>query len=301
MSKLKAKDPAMVEPGKTKGLIFGKSGAGKTWFALSFPAPYYIDTESGASLRHYQERLKLAGGAYLGVEDGSLDFNVIIDQMTALSTEKHPYKTLIIDSITKVYQSSIASEYDRLYEKSKNTSMFGAEKKPAISQMRRIINKAMRLDMNVWFVAHEVTEWGKADGGTREEIGKIPDVWEKLVYELDLGIQVIRRGNSYPAFGIVKKSRLLGFPENESFELTYDEFAKRYGKDFIEKSVKQEVLATEEQVKELIRITDLLKIDEETIEKIFTKAKADKWEDLTLEHAEKTIEFYTAKLSKGAK
>ncbi len=64
-SRLKAHDPATVPPGKTKALIFGKSGVGKTWFATAFPVPYLIDTEHGAALAHYKERLKAAGGAYM--------------------------------------------------------------------------------------------------------------------------------------------------------------------------------------------------------------------------------------------
>lgn len=53
MSKLKGRDPELVEPGKTKALIFGASGVGKTWFSLDFPAPYYMDTEGGADLKRY--------------------------------------------------------------------------------------------------------------------------------------------------------------------------------------------------------------------------------------------------------
>jgi hypothetical protein len=56
-SKLKAKAPEIVVPGKTKILVFGASGVGKTWFSLGFPNPFFIDTEGGADLKHYQERL----------------------------------------------------------------------------------------------------------------------------------------------------------------------------------------------------------------------------------------------------
>ena len=59
MSKLKAKKPEEVKQGKAKGLIFGASGVGKTWFALSFPTPYYIDTEGGADGIEYQKRLTI--------------------------------------------------------------------------------------------------------------------------------------------------------------------------------------------------------------------------------------------------
>ena len=79
-TKLKARPPEEVKPGHIKGVIFGKYGSGKTFLALSFPSIYFIDSESGATRAHYAERLKASNGVYLGVEDGSQDFDVIIDQ-----------------------------------------------------------------------------------------------------------------------------------------------------------------------------------------------------------------------------
>ena len=38
MSKLKAKAPELTNPGHIKAVLFGKSGVGKTWLALNFPA-----------------------------------------------------------------------------------------------------------------------------------------------------------------------------------------------------------------------------------------------------------------------
>ncbi|MBE3142694.1 MAG: AAA family ATPase [Planctomycetes bacterium] len=297
MSKLKAKSPDVVEPGKTKGLIFGASGVGKTWFTLSFPAPYYMDTEGGADLRHYQERLKSAGGVYMGPEDGTLDFQTVIEQMQALATEKHQYKTLIIDSITKLYQTAIANEQERLGTK----DAFGASKKPAIAGMRRLINWAMKLDMNIWFVAHEIPEWGEnPKTGQREEIGKLPDVWDKLVYELHLAMRIIRRGKDYPATAIVHKSRLLGFPLSDSFPLEYSGFAERYGKDYIEAASKTISLASAQQVTDIKHLVDVLKVSEEEIEKLMTKAGADKWEEFSIEQAEKTLVWLNKKI-KGEK
>lgn len=295
-SKLKAKAPEEVQPGKTKGLIFGASGVGKTFFTLAFPAPYYIDTEGGADLRHYQERLKKAGGVYMGQEDGALDFAAIIEQIQALATEKHPYKTLIIDSITKVYQTAIANEAERLGDK----DAFGASKKPAIGWMRRLVNWVGKLDMNVWFVAHEIPEWGlDPKTGQRTETGKLPDVWDKLVYELDIGLRVIRRGSVYPAVAIVHKSRLLGFPQGETFPLEYDEFAKRYGKDYIEGTTTTITLASAEQVAEIVRLVDLLKVTPEDIEKVLTKSGADTWTELSVKQADEMIVRLTKKFSGG--
>ena len=290
-TKLKAKSPDEVLPGKTKGTIFGATGVGKTWFTLTFPAPYYIDTEGGADLQHYQDRLKRAGGAYLGPKDGTLDFNFVIEQMQALAAEKHPYKTLIIDSITKLYQTAIANEAERLGEK----DAFGASKKPAIAGMRRLVNWAMKLDMNIWFVAHDTAEWGlDAKSGQRTEIGRIPDVWDKLIFELHLTLQAIKRGPARIA--IVKKSRLLGFPDLEQFPLEYDEFANRYGKDYIESASKQITFATADQISEITRLLSVVRVTEDEIQKVFTKAGADSWNELSTEQATSTVAWLKKKL-----
>lgn len=292
MSKLKAKSPDDVSPGKTKGMIYGASGVGKTWFTLTFPAPYYIDTEGGADLQHYQDRLKKSGGAYLGPKDGALDFNFVIEQMQALAAEKHPYKTLIVDSITKLYQTAIANEAEKLGEK----DAFGASKKPAIAGMRRLVNWAMKLDMNIWFVAHDSAEWGvDPKTGQRTEVGRVADVWDKLQYELHLNLQVVKRGPSRIA--VVKKSRLLGFPDLEQFPLDYDEFANRYGRDYIESATKQITFATGEQVGEILRLLSVVKVSEDEVQKVWTKASVESWNELSTEQATSTINWLKKKIA----
>ena len=125
-SRLKAVDPVSAEPSKPKILIYGKPGVGKTWTSLDFPKPYYIDTESGADLAHYTKKLKAAGGAYFGVDQGILDFKEVIEQVKALATETHEYKTLVIDSVSKIFNTAIAAEAERLGA----ADQYGASKKP---------------------------------------------------------------------------------------------------------------------------------------------------------------------------
>ena len=292
MSKLKAKTPGETAPGHIKQLLFGPSGVGKTWFALSFPKPYYIDTEGGADLAHYQKRLAGAGGVYMGPNEGTLDFDTVIGQMQALATEKHDYRTLIIDSVTKLYQTCIANEAERLGDK----DAFGASKKPAVANMRRMISWAMRLDMNVLFVAHETNEWGlNPKSGQREEIGKLPDIFDKLIYELDLTLHLQKRGPQRIA--IVRKSRLMGFPEGETFPLEYTEFAARYGKDFIEAESKPIVFASAEQVAEITRLLDVVKLADGEFEKLLTKASADSIQELNEDQAAKTLAWLNKKIT----
>lgn len=289
-TKLKAKDPLTTEPTKPKLVIYGAPGAGKTWFALSFPSVYYIDTEGGASRAHYMERLSKAGGQYLGPEEGANDFETIIEQAKALASEKHKFKTLVVDSVTKPFITSIASEADRLGDR----NAFGADKKAAVGAMRRLIAAVHRLDMNVVFIAHEKTEWGVLSNGERGEIGKGPDVYDKLVYELDLCFQVVKRGPQRTAS--VKKSRLIGFPEGETFELDYKQFADRYGAEVIEKPGKVLVLATTEQVAEIRRLVDLLKVESTVTDKWLEKANAEKFEEFNTAQAAKIIESLKSKI-----
>jgi len=185
-TKLRAKPPEEVKPGKAKLCVFSLEGGGKTWFALQFPRAYVIDTEGGARLQHYMARLKASGGSYVGPDDGACDFDFIINEVKTLATEKHHYQTLVIDSITKVYQSTIAREAERLGDK----DAFGASKKPAIAKMRQLIAWVSKLDMNVVFVAHQIAVWG-GEGKDRKQVGVGPDAWEKLAaLELDLDREV---------------------------------------------------------------------------------------------------------------
>jgi len=236
--------------------------------------------------------LLVAGGAYLGPEDGTLDFSFVMEQIQALATETHNYGTIVIDSITKLYQSTIANEAERLGDK----DAFGASKKPAITHMRRLINWVQKCDMNVWFVAHDAAEWGvDPKSGQRTEIGRIPDIYDKLIFELDLTLQAVKRGPARMA--VVRKSRLLGFPDMENFPLEYAEFSKRYGRGIIESKPALLVLASAPQVAEIQRLLTVVKVTDLEIEKLFTKAGVDEWAELSATQADQTIKWLNKKIT----
>lgn len=281
-SKLKAIAPEAAKPSKPKILIYGKPGVGKTWTALDFPSVYYIDSEGGADLAHYTDKLKKAGGVYYGIEQGSLDFSNVISQIQALATEKHNYKTVVIDSITKIFNNEIAKAADALGDK----DAFGASKKPAVAMIRQLISWIQRLDMNVILISHEKAQWGIANG-QRAEVGVTFDCYEKLEYELHLALNIVKLPNKRNA--IVKKSRLMGFSDGEAFEWSYQEFAKRYGQDILETSATQLILATEEQLTELKILLELVKLPDGQIEKWFTTANAATWAEMDFDKIAKII------------
>lgn len=274
MSKLKAIAPKAAAPSRPKILVFGKAGVGKTWTSMDFPSVYYIDTEGGANREHYTDKLDKAKGVYFGPEQGSQDFDTVIGQIQALATEKHEYKTVIIDSITKLYNIEIAKEAERLGDK----DAFGASKKPAISYTRRLLNWIDKLDMNVILIAHERVLWAN-----EKQVGVTYDAWDKLEYELDLNLNIIKAGDSRKA--LIKKSRLQEFPDASSFPWSYAEFANRYGRDILEAQAKQIVLATPEQIADVKRLLNAVKLSETD--------KQDKW---IAENADKLAEVESEKV-----
>src|SRR5215471_12051881 len=294
-SKLLAISPEAIEPKKPKVLIYGVAGVGKTWQALDWPSCYYIDTEGGADLAPYRAKLLKAGGMYFGPEQGSLDFDTVIGQIEALATEKHHYKTVIIDSITKLFNTSITDEQSRLGDR----DAFGASKKPAVRQMAKLVRWLNRADMNAVIIAHQKDLWGKSDAGQREAIGVTFDAWEKLEYELHLVLRIskIGTGDNAKRFAHVGKSRLTGFTEGERLDWSYAEFAQRYGKDVIEKEVVPVTLATAEEVAEVNKLLEIVKLPEGTVEKWMTKAGADSFEEMSSENVQACITHLKGKLS----
>lgn len=277
-SKLAAVSPEIVAPKKPKILIYGPPGVGKTWASLDFPSVYYIDTEGGADLSHYREKLQAAGGMYFGPDQGSLDMTAVIGQIEALATEKHPYKTVVIDSITKLWNVTISEETERLGDK----DVFGASKKVPTRLMVRLLRWLNRADINAIIICHQKDAWGKDDKGNREVVGMTFDAWEKLEYELHLVLRINKIGSGASArrFAHIGKSRLTGFPEGERFDWSYADFAERYGKDVIEAETKPIDLATPEQVAEIRRLIEIVKLPEGAIEKWLTKANVESFDEM---------------------
>lgn len=291
--KLKGKDPVEAKRSKAKILVFGRAGVGKTWASIDFPAVYYIDVEGGATEPEYKAKLKESGAAYFGPADGAQDFDSVLEEIITLATTPHEYKTVVVDSFSKLFNRCAAEQEEKLLAAGQKVE-FSAEKKLAIRKTRKLVNWLDRIDMNVILICHEKPMWS---GG--EQIGQTYDAWDKLEYELDLTLQIQKRGSD-KRIASVRKTRLAGFQDGTTFDWSYREFAQRYGKDALEGDNRPIALASADQVTTIKQLVKSIRIDQDEIDKWYAKAGVDSFEEMDVSTISKCIEFLTKKVPSAA-
>jgi hypothetical protein len=294
MSKLKAVSPETIEK-RLKCFMFGAAGSGKTTAAIQFPHPYLIDAERGAENDQYVKALRAAGGAYLACTD----LDEIIDQVHALGSETHEFRTLVIDPMTVPYNDALdKSARELAAEKGEGDGTeFGRHKARADRKMKRLSSLLLNLDMNVIVTSHQKTRWGKV-GNEFREMGTTFDCYAKLDYLFDLVFELERRGQE--RIGIVRKSRLEPFPEGDSFAFSYDAVADRYGRQVLEREAAPVPMASAEQVARIQQLLEAVKVEPEVIQKWQDRANAERWEEFSEEAAAKIIEWIEKKIAAPA-
>jgi hypothetical protein len=168
---------------KLRLALFGPSGAGKTFTALSLGQGIggsiaLIDTEYGSAAK-YADRFEF--------DTASAD-NPSIDEIINIINEARGYNVLIIDSLTHPWQELLA-EIDQL-AKSKykgNTWSAWSDGTPKQKQLIRAI-----LGFPGHFIAtmRSKTEWAASEGKngkkTPERIGLAPEQGKGIEYEFDM-------------------------------------------------------------------------------------------------------------------
>lgn len=268
---------------RLKALFYGGAGVGKTTAAISFPKPYLIDTEKGAENEQYIRILQNAGGAVFQTND----FDELLKETKLLLAEKHDYKTLIIDPLTTLYNDLLDKSALALKKTSKEKDAtgteFGRHYGEANKKMKHLLNLLLRLDMNVIITSHAKNEYA----GNMTLVGTTFDCYKKLDYLFDLVFEIQKRGKD--RVGIVKKSRIESFPDVDQFPFSYDEIAKRYGRDVLERDAVAEKLSSKEQCAQLRHLIALYKEPEEVVEKWLDKAQAESFEEMKEEIIVKLI------------
>lgn len=278
---LRARKPKATKRGRARILVYGPPKNGKTYGLCGFKNALYIDAEGGALEPQYQTQLESAGSMYVGPDEGSQDHEKILAAMKALSSSKHKFNTIIYDSLSKLFDSQIAADTDRMIASKRDMDKtFGAEKKGAIRFTRRLIRWADMLDMNLILVCHTKDKW--QDG---EVVGTTFDGWAKLEYELHVALNVVNRK------AIVTASRYQEFEKGSSFDWNYTEFSKRYGSDSIEAASVPVKIATAEQVAQLESLLVVRKDSEDLTNGWLKAADADSFAEMKEEQIVKCIAY----------
>jgi AAA domain len=269
---LKAKKPE-VKNNRLKLFMYGNAKVGKTTIAIQFPKPYIIDTEGTTDKRKYVDLITKSGGDVLVTQD----FDELVGQVKDLLTLKHEYKTLVIDSLTILYND--------ILDKSalKHGTEFGRHYNEANKKMKHLVNLLLRLDMNVIITSHSKNEYG----ANLSVLGTTFDCYKKLDYIFDLILEVQKRGKERVA--LVKGTRLEEFEEDTVFPCSYEEFSKRYSVEALEREAVSEKLATKEQVEHLKYLIDLYKEPQDVVDKWLSKAGAETFEEINEQIIQKLI------------
>lgn len=269
---LRAVKPETIQK-RFKAFFYGASGVGKTMASIQFPSPYIIDTEGSCDKKQYVDAINKSGGAVFVTQD----FNELMTEIRSLMNTKHQYKTLVIDSLTILYNDLIDKS-----EKITGTE-FGRHYGEAAKKMKLLLNLLFSIDMNVIITSHSKNEYviSKSSGGKDNMtiVGNTFDCYKKLDYLFDIVFEIQKRGDS--RVGIVKKTRIESFPDAETFPFNYDEVAKRYGAEVMERVAITENLATKEQIERLAELVELYKEPQEIIEKWLAKANADTFDQMS--------------------
>lgn len=137
--------------------IFGEGGTGKTTLAALFPAPIFIRAEDGFDVFAG----KKAPNAFPVLETG-VD---IFEQLDALLEQEHPFKTLVIDSITsldKKFESHVVRQDPRAKSINQAAGGYGAGHGAVAELHAKVKDKADKLrkekGMTVVFLGHVETE-----------------------------------------------------------------------------------------------------------------------------------------------
>jgi hypothetical protein len=149
--------------------------------------------------------------------------------------------------------------------------------------------------MNVIVTSHAKGEWANGAPTGKDTY----DCYSKLDYLFDLAVEVQKRGNG-ERFGVVRKSRIEAFKDAEVFPFSYSEIADRYGRAILEKEAVAEVLASPEQIAELVNLIDLMKVTTEVTDKWLDKAGAANWAEMPADTIAKCIEYLKNQVTKGA-
>lgn len=285
MSDNNKKNPFMDASKREKRLklfLWGKTGTGKTILSLQFPSPVVLDLEAGTDL--YGNDFSFAVKKPKSIDD----INNCVDW---LLSNKHDYKTLVLDPAT-IYWQMLQDKWSKIFlARNKQGRGFKFDYydlqfrdwKVIKADNNNFLHKLTLLDMNIIFTAHSKDQY--ADGGEMKKIGITYDGEKNLEYFFDTVVQTYREGEKFMGQRMKDRNNVL---VDEHFELSYDVFKNGMG-NVIEKPVESILMINKEQIDIITNHIADLELPVGRITKMLDKYEVENIDDLTQDNANEII------------
>lgn len=281
---------------RVKMMVFGAPGLGKTTAAINWPKSVIIDMEHGTD--NYADTIIRQGSIVLHTTNP----DEVRDEIKTLLTEKHDYRTIVIDPVTILYQA-IQEKWTRIFSKYADTEKatelqdFGFRYWAKVkSDYKAIMRMLLACDMNVILTAHQKDVYGEG----MKKVGFGSDSMKGDEHIFDYVFQLVMDSKGKRT-AITKKERSeMGknkFPSE--FEWSYPNFQIYYGKDELEREATPTPLATAEQVAQVKDLLSRVKVEDNWESECLTKADVDEWSEMTAEKIVKVLDFLNKKLTGG--
>jgi hypothetical protein len=291
----KAKTPEPQNK-RVKMMVFSSPGLGKTTAAINWPKSVVIDMEHGTD--NYHETIIKNGSVVLHTTNP----DEVKDEIKILLTEKHPYRTVIIDPVTILYQA-LQEKWTRIFSKYADTEKatelqdFGFRYWAKVkSDYKSIMRMLLACDMNVILTAHQKDVYGEG----MKKVGFGSDSMKGDEHIFDYVFQLVMDSKGRRT-AITKKERAevgkAKFPLE--FEWSYANFKVYYGADNLEREATPVPLASDEQVAEVKRLLGIVKVEPDWESDVMTKADVDTWNEMTADKIGKCLKFLNEKLTGG--
>lgn len=201
--------PAEQVAPKVKALVYGASGVGKTYLALTSPGPIaVIDTEGGTAF--YANRVGPKGLSRFDVLP-TKTFAQVEQAIAYLRANPRDYETLVIDPVTVLYETLQDAAQDRRAEVRRNAEadLEMLDWQRIKRAYKRLMTDLVNLPMHVVVTAREtdLTEERVTTGGRKErvKIGHKPDAEKSTPYYFDTTIRLVPAAKGREA--VIEKDR----------------------------------------------------------------------------------------------
>lgn len=174
-----AHEKPLTKPENIKALVFGAPGAGKSWFAGTWPKPIIVDADRGNAVWRNKEFRALYPNARIFYEefgdplgeDGVFESaKAFWNMLSWLNDHMKDYDTVVLDSLTSIGEMAmhVGLEVNKASGKSKTLNRaskghnllvptmadYGAE----MAAVEQLLDKVLELNKNVLVIAHERAE-----------------------------------------------------------------------------------------------------------------------------------------------